>query len=166
VEGGSPLLEYATYAVVGIVLAALGLLFLRTTWFFLSLLLIPLTESASRWAPTRRLVRRWGENGSEPMPSALEPTATGAADGDAIRIPLAVRRGVWLGAAIGALPGLALALRGALHAAAATGGTLGDILSAVAAGVGLVAAAGALLGGAIGAMLGAGWDAVHSRRMA
>jgi hypothetical protein len=47
-EGGNPLLEYLTYGVISLVALALGILALRSAWFFLSLLAIPLAETVGR----------------------------------------------------------------------------------------------------------------------
>jgi hypothetical protein len=164
-EGGNPFVEYLTYGMIGVVLLALGFLALRTAWFFLSLLAIPLSEAASRWAPTRRAFARWGERGARRDPTSWRhaPVGGGAPTGAMPGAPAAVRRGLGVGALLGAVPGLVLAVRGGLHTHAA-GGSLAETASAVGIGIGLVAAAGALLGAALGAGAGLAWDALASRR--
>jgi hypothetical protein len=163
-EGGSPLLEYVTYAIVGIVLCALGVLALRTAWFFLSLLAIPLTEAASRWRPTARIVRRWGERGVSREYGTPNGAVTQAPLDEMRRpqVPLAVRRGLAWGAALGTLPGVWLAVHGAMQARAADASS-GEIAAAVGMGLGLVAAAGALAGGAVGALAGLAREAWRTR---
>ena len=52
-EGGNPIVEYLTYGILGLVALSLGILAVRSAWFFLSLLAIPLTETIGRWRPFR-----------------------------------------------------------------------------------------------------------------
>jgi hypothetical protein len=164
-EGGSSFVEYLTYGMVGVVLLALGFLAVRTAWFFLSLLAIPFSEAASRWAPARRALSRWGDRGARRDPTTWrhagrEPAPASDAGPGA---PPAVRRGLGVGALLGAVPGLWLAARGGLHTHAA-GGSTAEVLSAIGIGIGLVAAAGALLGAGLGAAAGIAWDALARRR--
>lgn len=164
-EGGSPFVQYLTYGMIAVVLCALGFLAFRTAWFFLSLLVIPLGEAASRWAPAARLATRWGERGARRDPTSWRHDAIGAAQTEqAPRLPpRAVRRGMAIGAALGALPGVWLGVRGALRTHASGGSAL-EIAAAMGIALGLVAAAGALVGGAAGAAGGAAWDAIAAAR--
>jgi hypothetical protein len=172
-EGGNPILEYVTYGVMGLVLLALGVLAVRSAWFFLSLLAIPLAETAGKWRPFRRAVARWGERGARRDPDLWRATASPPLESDAIDeaalaaagpiVPRPVRRGLRLGALLGALPGLWLAWDGARQTLARGEGTAAA-LGAAGIGIGLVAAAGALLGGALGAGAGLAWEATRRVR--
>jgi hypothetical protein len=163
-EGGSPVLEWITYGIVGFVLLALGLLAMRTAYFFLSLLAIPLLGALARTRAFGGLVRRWGERGPSAGLPTLGVTDEAAVDEAArlrgVRVPPAVRLGLRAGAAAGAAPGLWLAARGGFLARA-RGESVAEIAATVAFGVCLVAAAGLLVGAALGALLGAGVDAVR-----
>ena len=154
-EGGSRLLEWVTYGVMGLVLLALGVLFVRSAWFFLSLLVIPLAETVGRWRPFRGMVDRWGERGGRRDPELwaarldVEPAHQAP---PRPTMPRAIRLGTRLGAAVGAVPGLWLAVRDASRAMDA--GTPGDAVWAVVMGLALVGGAGVLLGAALGAAIG------------
>jgi hypothetical protein len=159
-EGGSPLLEYLTYGVLGLVAFALCVLTLRSAWFFLSLLAIPLAETVGRWRPFRGAVERWGERGAHADPrlwGARPPTDAGAESPTRRGSPRAVRLGMRLGALLGALPGLWLGVRDATRAS-----TAGDAAWAFVMGLALLGGAGLLLGIALGA--GAGVLIAASRR--
>ena len=151
-EGGNPILEYLTYGVLGLVALALGILVVRSAWFFLSLLAIPLTETVGRWGPFRGAVQRWGERGARDDPAlwaarlATEPAR--APDGS----PRAVRVGMRVGALLGTLPGLWLGGRDAARAWS-TGAT-DDAAWALLMGVVFLGGAGLLLGIALGAGVG------------
>jgi hypothetical protein len=163
-EGGSPFFEYLTYGVVAIVLGAMLFLLLRTVWFFLSLLAIPLTQVASRWPPAERMLVRWGDRGARRDPTTWRHAPLQSTGAPLVATtgspPRSVSRGALVGAVLGALPGVWLAMRGALHARA-TGGSAGEIAAAVGMGLGLVAAAGVLAGAAVGVLAGLAWNALR-----
>lgn len=162
-EGGSPFLEYLTYGVIGFVLLALGILAVRSAWFFLSLLIIPLAETVGRWAPFRGMVDRWGERGAKRDPrlwaARLDVDVTPVDPAPTPGAPRAVRIGARLGAALGAVPGVWLAVRNTVGAA-----TGADAVWAILGGVALLGAAGALVGTALGAGAGLLWTAVRGGR--
>jgi uncharacterized membrane protein len=164
-EGGSPVLEWITYAMVACVLLTLGFFAFRTATFFLSLLAIPITSVLGRRSRrVRRLLYRWGERGTAGLPgTTLGPEEEAALDeimaAQRPKVPLVVRRGVVVGAGLGAVPGLWLALRGA-QLELARGETLGTVVGTVAFALGLVAGAGVVVGGTLGAAAGLALDAV------
>ena len=163
-EGGSPILEWITYGIVGLVLAALGFLALRSAYFFLSLLAIPVLGALGRTRRFGGAVRRWGERGPASGLPALGPTDEAAVDEAAarlsgVRVPRAVQLGLRIGAGLGALPGVWMAVRGA-RLDLARGASTGEVVGTVAFALCLVAAAGALVGGALGALGGAAVDAL------
>lgn len=163
-EGGSPILEWITYGMVGVVLLALVLLALRSASFFLSLLAIPVLGLLGRTRLAGGMVRRWGERGPRdglPVLGASDEAAIDEAVRAAgVRVPRAVLRGLWLGGAAGATPGIVFAVRGA-WLSTARGESAGEIAGTVAIALGLVAAAGALVGATLGALAGAGVDALR-----
>ena len=154
-EGGSRVLEYLTYGVIGFVALALGILAVRSAWFFLSLLAIPLAETVGKWRPFRGAVERWGERGALRDPALwaarleLEESARPAAR---LQSPRAVRLSMRIGAALGTLPGLWLGVRDAARAWSA--GATGDAAWALVMGVAFLGGAGLLVGVAIGAGVG------------
>ncbi len=164
-EGGTTLVDWISYGIIGFVLFALAVLVLRSAWFFLSLLAIPLTDVLARRTPLGGALRRWGERGTpvagplaRPVPESWATPATAQTS----LVPLVVRRGAAVGAALGALPGLWWAARGAVLTLRA-GGTALAALAEAALGVGLVAAAGVLVGPALGARAGLAVDATRER---
>jgi hypothetical protein len=163
-EGGSPLLEYLTYGVLGFVALALGILALRSAWFFLSLLAIPLTETVGRWRPFRGAVERWGERGARRDPALwaarLDVSAESPDVAERAEAPRAVRAGMRVGALLGVVPGVVLGVRDALRASAH--GATTDAAWALVMGIALVGGAGLLLGVALGA--GAGLLVTAARR--
>jgi len=166
VEGGNPILEYITYAMVGVVLFALGFLAFRTAKFFLTLLAIPLLEAAARWRPAARSVAAWGERGAERDPTSWRATLAPDVDAQVVTtrdVPIGVRRGVAAGATIGALPGIWYAISGALRDHVA-GAPLTDVAATIGIAIGLVAAAGAFVGAAVGVVAGLGVEALRERR--
>jgi hypothetical protein len=164
-EGGSKLMEYLTYGVVGFVLLALAVLAVRSAWFFASLLVIPLAESVGRWRPFRDAVARWGERGARRDPALwaarleLGPDATPRRPSG---IPRLVRRSALVGATLGALPGVLTGIREAIRLLG-RGGTPADAIWSVGMGVGLVGSAGALVGAALGAAVGIAAGALRAR---
>lgn len=163
-EGGSPVLEWITYGMVGVILFALGFLFLRTAYFFLSLLFIPVLGALGRTRRFGGVVRRWGERGPSagmPVMGASDEAAVdeAAASLSRVRIPRTVRLAIRVGAALGALPGLWLAVRGA-GLARERGDTAGEIAGYVAFALCLVAGAGVVVGSGLGALAGVALDAV------
>lgn len=164
-EGGSPILEWITYGIVGVILLALGVLFLRTAWFFTSLLLIPLAQALSR---TRFAgpVRRWGERGSDRRIPALDPS-TEAAIGEAelanLQIPPSVRVGVRVGVALGGLGGVVAMARG-VWLAHHRGESVAAVAATVGVALGLVTAPGVVVGAVLGAAGGAALDALKRPR--
>lgn len=166
-EGGSPLLEWITYAIVAFVLLALGALALRSAWFFLSLLAIPLTTLlARRSRRLRRTFYRWGERGTASLPGVTlgpeEEQAIAEAQAAHAVVPAAVRRGVRIGAALGALPGLWSAVRGA-QLELARGESAATVAGTVALALGLVAGAGIVVGAVLGAAAGIAVEAARGR---
>jgi hypothetical protein len=166
-EGGSPVLEWITYGIVGVILFALGFLALRTAWFFLSLLLIPVLGAVGRTRRLGPIVRRWGERGAPAGLPVMGPTDEVAVDEAAaalarVQIPPAVRAGVRLGAVLGAIPGVWLAVRGA-QLSRASGDSPWEVAGHVAFALSLVAGAGAVAGAALGALAGLGFDALRRR---
>ena len=164
-EGGTTLVDWISYGIIGFVLFALAVLVLRSAWFFLSLLAIPVTDVLARRTRLGGALRRWGERGT-PVAGRLAPPipeswATPATAPQSL-VPLVVRRGAAVGAALGALPGLWSAARGAVRTLA-TGGTTMAALAEAALGIGLVASAGLLVGTALGALAGLAIDALRSR---
>ena len=151
-EGGNPIVEYLTYGILALVALALGILAVRSAWFFLSLLAIPLTETVGRWRPFRGAVQRWGERGAADDPElwgarlATEPAR--APEGS----PRAVRVGMRVGALLGTLPGLWFGGRDAARAWSA--GATDDAAWALLMGVAFLGGAGLLLGIALGAGVG------------
>jgi hypothetical protein len=167
-EGGNPILEWITYAMVGFVLLTLGFFAVRSAYFFLSLLFIPVLGALGRTRLFGGAVRRWGERGPQAGMSSLGATDEAAVDDAAralnrVRVPRAVSLGLRVGAAAGAAPGLWQAVQGA-RLAAARGESAVEILATVALALSLVAAAGALVGAGLGALAGAGVDAVRRPR--
>ena len=164
-EGGNPVLEWITYGIVSVVLLALGLLFLRTAWFFTSLLLIPVTQALGR---TRfaGAVRRWGERGGTTATTPLDP-ATEAAIGDAelagLQIPPGVRTGVRVGAALGAIAGVVAVAHG-VWLGHQRGDGFGEVAATVGVALGLVLAPGVVVGAVLGAAGGAALDALWSSK--
>jgi hypothetical protein len=164
-EGGSPVLEWITYGIMGFVLLALGFLALRSAYFFLSLLAIPVLGALGRTRLFGGAVRRWGERGPATGLPVLGPTdeaaaAEAAAALSGVRVPRAVHLGLRIGALVGALPGVWLAVRGA-RLDAARGEPAAVIAGTVAFALCLVATAGAFVGGAAGALAGAAADALR-----
>jgi hypothetical protein len=158
-EGGSTLVDWISYGIIGFILCALAILALRSAWFFLSLLAIPVTDVLARHTRLGGALRRWGERGE-----GVRPAAAGALEMPPAPslVPHVVRRGAAIGAALGALPGVWWAARGALLTAR-SGGTMLEAVAQAALGLGLVAAAGVLVGAAAGALTGAAIDAVRTR---
>lgn len=157
-EGGSPILEWITYGMIACVLFAIGFLVYRSLRFFLSLLLIPVTDALGRTRLFGGAVRRWGEAGAPrsglPTLSAEEERAVAeAARAAAPQVPLAVQRAIMLGAALGACPGLWWAVRG-VQAGLARGDSTGGLAATAGIAIGLVSAAGAIVGGVVGAAVG------------
>jgi hypothetical protein len=159
-EGGTTLVDWISYGIIGFVLFALAVLALRSAWFFLSLLAIPVTDVLARRTRLGGALRRWGERGE-----AVGPTRPGApAEVPAPSlVPRTVRHSAGVGAALGALPGVWWAARGAVLTLRG-GGTALEALAQAALGLGLVAAAGVLVGAAAGALTGVAIDAVRTRR--
>jgi hypothetical protein len=135
-------------------------LVLRSAWFFLSLLAIPLTDTLARRTPLGGMIRRWGERGA-PV-DRLAAAADVAHEAAPSLVPRRVRVGAGVGAALGALPGLWFAARGAVLTVQ-RGGTALEAAAQAALGVGLVASAGVLVGTALGAGLGLALEALSSR---
>ncbi len=165
-EGGSPVLEWITYGIVAFVLLTLGVLFVRTAWFFLSLLAIPVTDALGRTRLFGGVVRRWGERGPRGEGTVLDPRteqAIGEASAAQLQIPASVRVGARVGGALGALPGVWMAVTGA-RAALLRGDTAGEIAGAVAMGLALVAAAGAIAGAGVGVLAGIAVAALRGDR--
>jgi hypothetical protein len=167
-EGGSPILEWITYGIVGFILLALLLLALRSAYFFLSLVAIPVLGALGRTRLFGGAVRRWGERGAGgglPTLGATDEIAVdeAAARVSGVRVPRAVSLGLRIGAALGAAPGVWLALRGG-WLGRARGAPPTEIAADVLFGLCLIASAGALVGGALGALAGAGVDAVARGR--
>jgi hypothetical protein len=140
----------------------------RTAWFFLTLLAIPLTSVLGR--RSRRLrstFYRWGERGTASMPGrTLDPEAEAAiAEAQSARegVPATVRRGMLAGALLGALPGVWSAARGA-QLELARGEGAATVAATVGIALGLVAGAGVVLGAVLGAVVGIAVDAVRERR--
>ncbi|GLC27629.1 hypothetical protein [Roseisolibacter agri] len=160
-EGGTTLVDWISYGIIGFVLFALAVLVLRSTWFFLSLLAIPVTDVLARRTRLGGALRRWGERGATGAGTfgALDPTPTVATTAN---VPRAVRLGAGVGATLGALPGVWWAARGALVTLRAGGSAL-SALAEAALGIGLVASAGLLVGTALGALVGLAVDASRSR---
>jgi hypothetical protein len=166
-EGGSPVLEWITYGIMGLVLLMLLVIVVRSAYFFLSLLAIPVLGALGRTRLAGGVVRRWGERGPHDGLPVLGASDEVAVDEAAralagVRVPRAVRLGLWAGAAAGAVPGVVLAVRGA-RAAAARGETGLEIVATVAMSLALVGAAGALAGAAVGVLAGVGVDALRRR---
>jgi hypothetical protein len=63
-EGGSNLVLYLTYAILGVVLVALLVVTVRTLLFALGLLALPLADVLRRWGPGRRWLERWAARGA------------------------------------------------------------------------------------------------------
>jgi hypothetical protein len=167
-EGGSPILEWITYGIVGFVLLALLLLALRTAYFFLSLLAIPVLGALGRTRLAGGVVRRWGERGPQvglALPAASDEQAidTAVAAHGGVQVPRAVSRGLRVGALLGALPGVWMAARGA-YLSLGRGESAVEVAATVAFALALVSAAGALVGGGVGALAGAAVDAVRGAR--
>jgi len=167
-EGGNPILEWITYAMVGFVLLTLGFFAVRSAYFFLSLLFIPVLGALGRTRLFGGAVRRWGERGPKTGMSSLGASDEAAVDEatrelNRVRVPRAVSVGLRVGAAVGAVPGIWQAVVGA-RLAAARGETAGEIAATVALALSLVAAAGTLVGAGLGALAGAGVDAMRRRR--
>jgi hypothetical protein len=159
-EGGHSLVDWISYGILGFILFAFAVLLLRSAWFFLSLLAIPLTDTLARRTRLRGAIRRWGERGAPVDPIAA--AADVAHEAAPSLVPRRVRLGAGVGAALGALPGLWWAGRGALLTAE-RGGTALETLAQAALGVGLVASAGLLAGTAAGALVGLVLEAVRGR---
>lgn len=170
-EGGSPVAEWITYAILAFVLLAMLALALRTLTVVLSILAIPLASTLSRIPAVRRALHGWGVRGAAGEPGGVETSEAHAARLDAERrlaeheaaqVPAAVRRGMLLGALAGALPGVAIAAHGAVTALRA-GASAASVAGSVGIALGLVAAAGAVLGGALGVGVGLAVDGVQRR---
>jgi hypothetical protein len=162
-EGGSPVLEWITYGIMGVILFALGFLALRTAYFFLSLLFIPVLGALERTQRFRGVVRRWGERGPNtglPVLGATDEAAVDEASAahSRVRIPAIVGTAMRVGAALGALPGVWLAIRGA-RLSLARGDSSLEVAANAAFGLCLIAGAGAIVGSAVGALVGIGLDA-------
>ena len=162
-EGGTTLVDWISYGILGFVLFALAVLLLRSAWFFLSLLAIPLTDTLARRTRLGGAIRRWGERGA-PV-GAHDAAADVAHEIAPSLVPRAVRIGAGLGAVLGALPGIWWAVRGAQSTLRA-GGTVLDAVGQAALGLGLVAAAGLLVGTAVGAGAGLAYESVRRRSAA
>ena len=167
-EGGSPILEWITYGIVGFVLLTLGFFAVRSAYFFLSLLFIPVLGALGRTRLFGGAVRRWGERGPSTGMSPLGPSDEEAVEAatrelNRVRVPRAVSIGLRAGAAVGALPGVWQAVRGA-RLAAERGETAIEIAATVALALCLVAAAGTLVGAGIGALAGAGVETIRRPR--
>lgn len=155
-EGGSPILEWVTYGIIGVVLLTLGILFLRTAWFFLSLLAIPVTHLLGRTRLFGGVIRRWGERGPATGSRVLDrqaDDAIGEASMAQWQVPGAVRTGLRLGAVLGTLPGVWMAVQGA-RLAGARGESPWEVAGTIATAAGLVMAPGLLAGAAGGAAVG------------
>lgn len=167
-EGGNPILEWITYGMIGLVLLSVALLALRSAWFILSLLLIPVTGALGRTRLFGRAVRRWGERGAG---GAGGLRTLGPSDEEAIAaavaarpvVPAVVRRAMVVGAVLGALPGVWMAVDGVRHDLA-RGEPTAAIAGTVAMALALVSAAGVFVGGAVGALVGLALDAAAERR--
>jgi hypothetical protein len=159
-EGGTTFVDWISYGIIGFILFALAVLALRSAWFFLSLLAIPVTDVLARRTRMGGALRRWGERGAPP--GAFASGVPDAAPAPSL-VPPTVRRGAGIGATLGALPGVWWAARGALLTLR-TGGTAIEAVAQAALGIGLVAAAGVLVGAAVGALTGAAVDALRTRR--
>jgi hypothetical protein len=162
-EGGTTFVDWISYGILGFVLFALAVLLLRSAWFFLSLLAIPLTDTLARRTRLGGAIRRWGERGAP-----VSPHDAAADVGHAVApslVPRAVRLGAGIGAVLGALPGVWWAVRGAATTLRA-GGTPMDAVAQAALGLGLVAAAGLLVGTALGAGVGLAYESVRKRSAA
>ena len=160
-EGGTTVVDWISYGIIGFVLFALAVLVLRSAWFFLSLLVIPVTDVLARHTRLGGALRRWGERGvpvagplARPAPESWAVSTSAAKS----LVPRVVRRGAGIGAAMGALPGVWWAARGALLTLRA-GGTTMEAVAQAALGIGLVASAGLLVGTALGALAGLAIDA-------
>jgi hypothetical protein len=165
-EDGSPLLEYVTYGIVGFLGLAMLLLALRTAWFFLSLLMVPVLGALGRTRLAGAAVRRWGERGPHIGLPVMGPTdeaaVAEAAAASRVQIPRAIRLGVRAGVAVGASPGVWYAGHGALLARA-RGDSAWEIAGHVALALCLVSPAGALLGAGAGGLAGLAIDAGRGR---
>ena len=170
-EGGSPVLEWITYAIIGLVLLAMLALALRTVSVVLSILAIPLTSTLSRIPAVRRGLHRWGMRGADALPGGVDASdaeaarveaARAAAEAERPQVPAAVRRGMTTGAVAGALPGVWMAVHGATTALDA-GASVGSVAASVGLALGLVASAGVIAGGALGVVAGIAVDAVRAR---
>ncbi|MDF1504943.1 hypothetical protein [Roseisolibacter sp. H3M3-2] len=160
-EGGNTLVDWISYGILGFVLFALAVLVLRSAWFFLSLLAIPLTDTLARRTRLGGAIRRWGERGAPVDPRmAASDVAHEVAPS---QVPRRVRVGAGVGAVLGALPGVWFAIRGATLTLQ-RGETVMNALAQAALGIGLVASAGLLVGTALGAGLGLALEAFSSRR--
>lgn len=165
-EGGTTVVDWISYGIIGFVLFALAVLLLRSAWFFLSLLVIPVTDVLARRTRLGGALRRWGERGVPVAGPLARPVPESWAAPDTpppSLVPPAVRRGAGIGAALGALPGVWWAARGAVLTVRA-GGTWPEALAQAALGLGLVASAGVLVGTALGALAGLAVDARRGAR--
>lgn len=158
-EGGTTVVDWISYGIIGFVLFALAVLVLRSAWFFLSLLAIPVTDVLARRTRVGGALRRWGERGTVGLPTRAG--ATEPATPPPSLVPRGVRRATAIGAALGAVPGVWWAARGALLTVRRGGAT--EALAQAALGLGLVAAAGVLVGSAAGALAGLALDARRRR---
>ena len=141
-------------------LFALAVLLLRSAWFFLSLLAIPLTDTLARRTRLGGAIRRWGERGAP-----VAPHDAAADVGHLVApslVPRAVRLGAGIGALLGALPGVWWAVRG-VGATLRTGGTPMDAVAQAALALGLVATAGLLVGTGLGAGAGLAYESLRRR---
>ena len=170
-EGGSPVAEWITYAIIALVLLMMLALALRTVGVVLSILAIPLTSTLSRIPAVRRGLHGWAVRGAAALPGGVDASEAEAARVEAERAaaaagrpqaPAAVRRGMAIGAAAGALPGVWIAAHGATTALGA-GASLGSVAGSVGMALGLVAAAGAIAGGTLGVVAGLVVDVVRAR---
>ena len=162
-EGGTTFVDWISYGILGFVLFALAVLLLRSAWFFLSLLAIPITDTLARRTRLGGAIRRWGERGA-PVGRYDAAADVGHAVAPSL-VPRAVRIGAGVGAVLGALPGIWWAVRGA-QATLRAGGTAMDAVAQAALGIGLVAAAGVLVGTALGAGAGLAYESVRRRSAA
>ncbi len=160
-EGGNSLVDWISYGILGFVLFALAVLVLRSAWFFLSLLAIPLTDTLARHTRLGGAIRRWGERGDPMLPGA-HAAEVGHELAPSL-VPRGVRRGAAIGALLGALPGVWWAVRGAM-ATLRAGGSTGSALAEAALSLGLVASAGVIVGTAVGAGIGLAYEAARSPR--
>lgn len=162
-EGGSPLLEYLTYGVIGVVLLIVAAMAVRSAMFFLSLFLVPLADTFGGWAPARRRLERWARHGAERDADIWRGAATAMPERVAAP-PSVVERAAAVGGALGVLPACWVVAAGPVAHLLATPASWRGDLAAAALTLAMVGVPGAVAGAGLGAAAAMMRQAIAGRR--